>query len=332
VRRRGAAYNRFVTAPAPAREAVLRRRLDALYRHYDHRFVDPDPLQLVRAQRAPEDQEVVGLLAAALAYGTVTQIKRSVAAALAALGPRPARALRRLDPRRAARALSGFRHRFNDGRDVACLLFFMRQMLELRGSVEGFFLDGYAAGEAHVGGALESFTRRALGLDTAGLYGRGPLPADAGVRFFFPAPSGGSACKRLNLYLRWMVRREGVDLGLWRRVDPAALVIPLDAHIITLSRRLGLTRYRAPGWPMALDITARLRRLDPRDPVKYDFALHRMGLWRKEEEIRGLAGLSRGRAGGTSRGDSSTRRPSRSSARGEGPPRGRPARSPRSRA
>ena len=85
-----------------------------------------------------------------------------------------------------------------------------------------------------------------------------------------------------------MVRREGVDLGLWSGVDPATLVIPLDAHIITLGRRLKLTRYRSPGWPMALDITSSLRRLDPRDPVKYDFALHRMGLWKKEQEVRAL--------------------------------------------
>ena len=88
-----------------------------------------------------------------------------------------------------------------------------------------------------------------------------------------------------------MVRREGVDLGLWRAVDPRLLVIPLDAHIITLGRRLGLTRYRSPGWRMALDITASLRRLDPREPVKYDFALHRMGLWKKEEEVRGLEAI-----------------------------------------
>jgi uncharacterized protein (TIGR02757 family) len=301
------------------REDALRRRLDALYRHYDHRFVDPDPLQFVRAQHADEDREVVGLLASALAYGTVRQIKRSIEAALAALGPRPARALRRLDPRGAARALGGFRHRFNDGRDVACLLFFMRQMLEAWGSVEGFFLRGHVEGQEHVGPALQSFSSRALALDTGGLYGRGPLPADAGVRFFFPAPAGGSACKRLNLYLRWMVRREGVDLGVWRRLDPAGLVIPLDAHIITLSRRLRLTRYRSPGWPMALDITQRLRRLDPRDPVKYDFALHRMGLWRKEEQIRSL--IRRPPAGGSPAG-SSRPRPSRSAPPGGGRPRG----------
>jgi uncharacterized protein (TIGR02757 family) len=266
----------------------LRRRLERLYRRYDHRFVDPDPLEFVRRQRTDADREVVGLLASALAYGNVVQIKRSIAAALQALGPRPAEAVRRLDPRDAARRLSSFRHRFNGGRDVACLLFFMRQMLESHGSVEAFFAEGSPADGRDVGPALASFSARALALDSGGLYrGRG-VPRDAGVRFFFPSPEDGSACKRLNLYLRWMVRREGVDLGVWRSVDPSRLVIPLDAHVLAIARRTRLTRYRSPGWAMAVDITRSLRRLDPKDPVKYDFALHRMGLWKKEREIRSL--------------------------------------------
>ena len=270
------------------RVADLRRRLDGLYRHYDHRFVDPDPLQFVRRQRTNPDREVVGLVASALAYGNVVQIKRSIAAALEVLGPRPALAVRRLDPLAAARRLSSFRHRFNDGRDVACLLFFMRQMLESHGSIEAFFAEGSRTDGADIGPALASFSARALSLDSGGLYGARRTPRDAGVRFFFPSPEDGSACKRLNLYLRWMVRRDGVDLGVWRSVDAARLVIPLDAHVLAIARRTGLTRYRSPGWPMALDITRRLRRLDPADPVKYDFALHRMGLWKREDEIRSL--------------------------------------------
>ena len=267
----------------------LRRRLDRLYRHYDDRFVDPDPLQFVRSQRTPADREVVGLLASALAYGNVRQIKRSIAAALEVLGPRPAEAIRRLEPRAAARRLSSFRHRFNDGRDVACLFFFMRQMLESHGSVEAFFAEGCAADAADVGPALASFSARALALDTGGLYPGRRTPGNAGVRFFFPSPEDGSACKRLNLYLRWMVRRDGVDLGVWKSVDAARLVIPLDAHVLAIARRTRLTRYRSPGWPMALDITKRLRRLDPLDPIKYDFALFQLGLGRKAAEIRSLA-------------------------------------------
>jgi uncharacterized protein (TIGR02757 family) len=266
----------------------LRRRLDALYRHYDHRFVDPDPLEFVRRQATHQDREVVGLLAAGLAYGNVVQIKRSIAAVLGALGPRPAEAVRRLAPRETAGLLRAFKHRFTDGRDVACLLGFVRQIWESAGTVEAFFAAGHDPGEADVGRALGSFSARALALDHGGLY-RGPgLPSDAGVRFFFPSPVGGSACKRLNLFLRWMVRRDGVDLGVWSAVAPRALVIPLDAHVYSIARRVRLTRYKSAGWAMAVDITRRLRRLDPDDPVKYDFALHRMGLFRKDAEIRSL--------------------------------------------
>lgn len=273
---------------AAVRRDLLRRKMDDLYRHYDHRFVDPDPLEFVRRQGSAADREVVGLVASALAYGNVRQIKRSIGRVLEALGEGAAAAVDRLDPRSMARRLSAFKHRFNDGRDVACLLFFIRQMREEHGSVEGFFRAGQAEGQADVGPALVSFTARTLALDHGGLYGRGRLPAAAGVRFFFPSPASGSACKRLNLYLRWMVRREGVDLGVWRGVDPAGLVIPLDAHVFAIARRVRLTRYRSPGWAMAVDITRRLRTLDPADPVKYDFAFHRMGLWKRKGEIDSL--------------------------------------------
>jgi uncharacterized protein (TIGR02757 family) len=271
------------------RRDELRRRLDALYAHYDYRFVDPDPLQWVRAQEGREDREVVGLVASGLAFGNVRQIKRSIAAVLEVLGSRPARAVRGIEPGPVARRLRGFKHRWTDGRDVACLLFFLRQMLESHGSVEAFFAAGAPPGAPDVGPALASFAARALALDHGGLYGGRSLPQDAGVRYFFPSPAGGSACKRLNLYLRWMVRRDSVDLGLWTSVPTSALVIPLDTHIYNVARRVRLTRYRSAGWRMAADITRRLRAFDPSDPVKYDFAFHRMGLFKRHDEIRALS-------------------------------------------
>jgi uncharacterized protein (TIGR02757 family) len=268
----------------------LRRRLDELYRHYDHRFVTPDPLEFVRAQADPRDREIVGLLASSLAFGTVSQIKKSIGVVLDALGPQPADAVARLDPGVLGAKLVAFRHRWSDGRDVACLLFLARQMIESRGSIEGFFAEGVDPGAADISGALQSFAERALALDHGGLYRGRRLPADAGVRYFFPSPADGSACKRLNLFLRWMVRRDAVDLGVWSVIEPRSLVIPLDAHIFTISRRVRLTRYKSAGWAMAADITKRLRRLDPEDPVKYDFALHRMGLFKKHDEIGSLRG------------------------------------------
>jgi len=270
------------------RREELRLRLEELYRQYDHRFVTPDPLEFVRAQATDADREVVGLLASGLAFGTVAQIKRSIAAVLEALGPRPAEAVGALDPRAAAARLAAFRHRWLDGRDVACLLFLAKQMRASHGSVEAFFAEGLSPADEDVGPALASFSARALALDHGGLYRGRRLPKDAGVRYFFPSPEAGSACKRLNLYLRWMARRDGVDLGVWRRPAPSQLVLPIDAHTFAIARRVRLTRYRSPSWAMALDVTRRLRQLDPQDPVKYDFAFHRMGLLKRQDEVRSL--------------------------------------------
>src|SRR5207249_4061200 len=138
--------------------------------------------------------------------------------------------------------------------------------------------------------ALDRFSSRALALDLRTAYGRTAPgstrsarpervgPRRLGVCYFFPRPSAGSGCKRLNLFLRWMVRRDALDLGVWSRVAPSKLVVPLDTHVIRVGRCLGLTRYASPGWAMALDITAALRRFDLDDPVKYDFALCHLGM------------------------------------------------------
>jgi uncharacterized protein (TIGR02757 family) len=112
------------------------------------------------------------------------------------------------------------------------------------------------------------------------VYGRRfkPTPARPGAFYFFPRPSTGSACKRMNLYLRWMARTDAVDPGGWTMVPRSKLVIPLDTHIIRAGARLKLTKYKSPGWKMATDITASLRKLDPADPVKYDFSLCHVGM------------------------------------------------------
>lgn len=156
------------------------------------------------------------------------------------------------------------------------LLWILKQMIDRSGSIEGFFVEGYDPTAQDVTEALNSFSTRARSLDLAEAYGR--VPRRPGVHYFFPRPSAGSACKRLNLFLRWMVRKDALDLGVWSRVSPAHLIVPLDTHVIRLGRCLGLTRYASPGWPMARDITAALRRIDADDPIKYDFALCHVGM------------------------------------------------------
>ncbi len=258
--------------------SVLRRLaapLDDLYRTFDHPESAVDPVHLVRRYPAPADREVVGFCAAGLAFGRVASVLESIEAVLAVLGPRPAAFVRRFDPARDPAALRPFVHRWIRGADVAALLWILRHMLAASGSIERFFLEGDDPSAPDVGPGLDRFATRALAVDLEPVYGG---DARRRVGWFFPRPSGGSACKRLNLFLRWMVRRDAVDLGVWSRLAPSRLVVPLDTHVIRVGRCLRLTRYRSPGWAMAREITDSLRRLDPRDPVRYDFALCHLGM------------------------------------------------------
>jgi uncharacterized protein (TIGR02757 family) len=200
----------------------------------------------------------------------------SISALFRIMGERPAQFVRSFDPAAPHPELRAMVHRWTRGVDLAALLWILRQMLERSGSVEAFFAEGLGRLDVDVSGALDSFSRRALAVDVRPVYGR--VPKRAGVCYFFPRPSAGSACKRLNLFLRWMVRSDEVDLGVWRSVRPGQLIVPLDTHIIRLARCLRLTRYASPGWKMAADITARLRALDPRDPVRFDFSICHVGM------------------------------------------------------
>ncbi|HEY2433789.1 MAG TPA: TIGR02757 family protein [Vicinamibacterales bacterium] len=255
----------------------LAGRLDLIYRDYNREESAADPVQIVRRYAEPRDQEIVGFCAAALAFGRVQSVLNTVNTLAALLGEAPAAAVRRFDPAAPHRELRGMVHRWIRGIDIVALLWILRQMLDAAGSIEDFFAEGLAADAVDVGDALDSFSRRALALDVRAVYGRRP-PKRAGVGYFFPRPSAGSGCKRLNLFLRWMARRDEVDLGVWTKLPPAKLIVPLDTHVIRLGRCLRLTRYASPGWRMAADITASLRAIDPIDPVRFDFSLCHVGM------------------------------------------------------
>ena len=254
----------------------LRQVLDRLYSDFNDADSATDPIQIVRRYPRPDDREVVGFVSAALAFGRVMSVLQSIERVLAVMGPAPAAYLRRFDPRRDAPAFDGIVHRWTREKDIVALLWVMRQMVAAEGSIEGFFILGDDTESSDVEAALDSFSTRALALDLEAAYGR--VPKRPGVCYFFPRPSAGSACKRLNLFLRWMVRKDALDLGVWSRVAPARLIVPLDTHVIRVGRCLKLTAYTSPGWRMARDITASLRALDPDDPVKYDFALCHLGM------------------------------------------------------
>ena len=262
-------------APSRSRRRVdwprLRERLEGLVATFDHRALSPDPLERVLAFGKPADREVGGLFAAALAYGNAKAIVASLDDLFARMADAPAAFVRRLDPAD-VRRLRGFKHRWTTGDDVLTLARLVRAALAEHGSLGALFTRCLSPGEPTVREALSRFVRALLAYEPR-------LPREAGFRHLLTSPTDGSACKRMNLYLRWMVRGgDGIDCGLWPEVPAAALVIPLDTHVARISGFLGLTRRRTHDWKMAEEITASLRRLDPADPVKYDFAISRLGI------------------------------------------------------
>ena len=228
--------------------------LERLYRRVNRpEMIDPDPLAAVRRYEDPADRQVVGLLASGLAYGRVRQIVRSVDTVLERMGEQPARFAAGATRSRLERTFADFRHRFNTGRDVAGLIRGIGVLLRGHGSLERSF--SHAADTARAQGDLrrgKNDSGRATVLPALRVW-TGMLQDAAGWRcgFLIPDPARGGACKRLHLYLRWMVRRDAVDPGGWRSPEAAELVVPLDTHMHRIARMLGdwAGRRRRPGGP-----------------------------------------------------------------------------------
>ena len=250
---------------------ALRGPLEQLYRefHYAAR-VERDAIRFPFRYPDPRDREIVALLTACLAYGRVDLFSAQLERVLAAMGS-TWQFVRDFDPRRDAARFDDFIYRFNRPRDLVAFCLAARDALARHGSLEKCFVAGDPDPAGSIGPALEAFARTFLDADVRDVFPRGRL--SRGYRHLFPLPSTGGPCKRLQLFLRWMVRREAPDFGLWTSVSPARLLIPVDTHIENMSRALGLTRRRTRNWKMAEEITARLALVDAADPVKYDFAL-----------------------------------------------------------
>jgi uncharacterized protein (TIGR02757 family) len=275
--------------------------LDTLYSEFNAGQSVSDPVWMVHRYERAADREVVAFISSALAFGRVQSVINSIEGMLQVMGPSPAAFVRDFTPARDRDRFTHLVHRWTNGADFAALAWILHQMIERSGSIENFFADGLADDAVDVGEALQSFSTRALALDVSAIYGppsladrpasyggaspERPLAAEAerkkpkpGVAYFFSRPSSGGACKRLNLFLRWMVRDDRVDLGVWTKVRPGQLIVPLDTHIIRVGQCLRLTKLRSPGWRMAADITASLRSIDPVDPIRFDFSICHLGM------------------------------------------------------
>jgi uncharacterized protein (TIGR02757 family) len=244
----------------------LREILEGLYQKYNHReFVPPDPLQFMYRYKNKGDMEVVGFLAAMFAYGAVEQIAKFLTALLGKMGKKPADFIKNFS-KTDQKLFENLKYRFNTADDIVNLLAALKKKLNKFGSLENLFLAGYDERDETIIPAATKFIKA---------LNAGSSP---GLKFLLSNPDNGGTCKRLFLFLRWMIRNDEVDAGLWKTVDQAKLVAPVDVHIGRLSRILGLHNKKTINLKTALQVTAGLREINPADPIKYDFALCRIGI------------------------------------------------------
>lgn len=254
--------------------ASLKNVLDKLYAKYNHRrLIKPDPLQFVYQYSSREDMEIAGFLAASLAYGRVQQIQRNLIYLFGLMGKSPFQFVLSFNKEK-RKNLKSFKHRFTTGSNISDLLELLQGILWEFGSIKEFFVQGYNSSDKNIIPALSKFSDSLLDIHAS--YRNGYV--NRGLKYLLASPSRGSACKRLNLFMRWMVRSDEVDTGLWKVIDKAKLIVPVDVHMGRLCRILGFYDQKTISLKSAEKITYSFTEIEPADPVKYDFALSRIGI------------------------------------------------------
>ena len=258
-----------------SRKAVkIKEVLEKLHIKYNRRdCIKPDPLQFVYQYSNRADREIVAFLAAQLAYGRVQQIEKGLTILFDRMGSSPFEFARNFDMQKRQK-LKNFKHRFTTGDDISDLLELLKEVLSRYGSIQKFFVQGYNSSDKSVMPALSKFCNSLLHLHAERNNGH----ITKGLGYLLPRPEAGSACKRLNLFLRWMIRNDDVDVGLWNSIDKAKLIVPVDVHMGRLCGILGFHDRKAICLSTAVDITEGFAEITPADPVKYDFALSRLGI------------------------------------------------------
>jgi uncharacterized protein (TIGR02757 family) len=255
---------------------MRKEKLDQLYNTYDDTYLFSDPLQLVKRFKEPRDQEIAAVVISSLAFGQVSQITKAGEFLLTLMHYQPRKFIESFDPEIEIKRWKKFYYRMVKSSDVLRLCFALKLILEKYGSLGDWVFSKFDRRDEHLGIAWARCVDEIKAVDQA----RWTWKRSRGIGFnhLLPNPTNQSACKRSNLLLRWMVRKDKVDCGIWSFLPASKLTIPLDTHVQRISYNIGLTDRRDVSWKTAAEITMNLRKLDPADPVKYDFAICRLGI------------------------------------------------------
>lgn len=247
--------------------------LEHLYSKYNKKDFDSDPIDFPHKFKYKNDIEVAAFISSLFAFGNVSSMKSVLAKLFNELGNSPYDIIINYDKNKLKKIGSKFYYRFYSGDDISVLLLVLNSILNRKKNLEQLFLDGYSNECENIKNSLHQF------LDNFRTEIRNQkLNCSHGLKYMFTSPGAGSACKRMNLFLRWMVRKDTVDFGIWKGIRTDQLIIPVDTHIARISKKLKLTNRKSVNWKMAEEITKSLKRFDSNDPVKYDFALCHIGI------------------------------------------------------
>ncbi|MFO7445288.1 MAG: TIGR02757 family protein [Ignavibacteriaceae bacterium] len=252
----------------------LKQRLELHYKAFDKFQISPDPLQFLHLFSDKREIELVGFISSIFAYGNIKQIINTLNRLMAAGDNKPYNFIANSTSAQIKKKLAGIKHRFYSEEDVNLFFQILSKVYNQEGSLEKIFMQHYNQADKNLKNSINEFSKYFLNI--AG------KENTHGFKFMFSLPEKGSACKRMNLFLRWMIRKDELDFGLWKGIPPDKLVIPVDTHVAKICKKLKLTSINNVSWKMAEEITDNLRRFDPNDPVKYDFAICHIGMRKLE--------------------------------------------------
>lgn len=251
---------------------ALKHKLDYHYRYFDFSQISPDPLEFPHRFSNDYDIEISAFIASVFAYGNVKQIISTLEKLHGTMGKSPYDFVKNYSPGKSAGKFSQIKHRFYTQEDITNFFCALNKIYNTYGSLKYLFLLYYFEKESNLKNSISLFSKHLLEICPAA------GQASHGMKFMFPDPYKGSACKRMNLFLRWMIRKDELDFGLWPEIKPSQLVIPVDTHVARICKELKLTKQKTVSWKMAEEITENLKKIDPADPVKYDFAICHIGM------------------------------------------------------
>ena len=244
----------------------LKKLLDELYFRYKKKHSSKDPVWNLHRLNDEKDVEILGLITSAYSYGSVDQINRFISALTDRTGFKLHEFTSNYSEHKDKKFLKGLHYRFNSEKDLSMLLINIKKVIINYGSLKNLFLEGYLNDDKNILNALNHFTVLFNNKQNKNIR--------TSYDYLVPSPENNSACKRLNLYLRWMIRKDEIDPGAWSgSIDKAKLIMPVDIHVYRISKYLKMVNRKSCDLKFAVELTEKLKLFDITDPVKYDFAL-----------------------------------------------------------